>query len=433
MYALVDCNNFYVSCERVFRPDLAGQPVVVLSNNDGCIISRSQEAKALGLRMGAAYFQVRAELERHQVRVFSSNYALYGDMSGRVMRYLASVAPAVEVYSIDECFLDLWGLERHQPRALTELAAEWRQEVCRRTHIPVCVGLGPTKTLAKLANRLVKQLALPAGVLSLDTEVRQQWALAQTPATEVWGIGRRYGPKLAEMGIATAAQLAAQSDAWARRYLGGVVGVRLVRELRGIACLDISQLEDAAPRRSITYSRSFGQSLRALADMQVAVAHFVTRAAEKLRRQEQVANLLTVFISQDRYGPAPPPHTESATCTLPVASADTTVLLLHALAALQPLVKPGRVYKKAGVVLNGLEPIGRQQLNLFTTAQDSARRERLMRELDRLNELYGAGAIRFAAALPPPGVATPPWAGRCRYRTPAYTTRWEDLPWVHAS
>ncbi|MCA8830471.1 Y-family DNA polymerase [Hymenobacter pini] len=435
MYALVDCNNFYVSCERVFRPDLEKQPVVVLSNNDGCIISRSAEAKALGIRMGAAHFQVRQELERHHVRVFSSNYALYGDMSGRVMRYLASVAPAVEVYSIDECFLDLHGLKPYYKpgQSLPELAAHWRDTIRKRTHIPVTIGLGPTKTLAKLANRLSKQLGVPSGVLLLDTDAQQQWALKNTPVNEVWGIGRRYGQKLAELGITTAAELAAQSEAWARRYLGGVTGVRLVRELRGIPCLSISELGEENARKSITYSRSFGQPLTTLADLQVAVAHFVSRAAEKLRQQGQVANVLTVFISQDRYGVAPPPHTQSATHTLLMATADTTVLLLQALAALQPMMTAGGVYKKAGVVLSGLEPAGQQQQHLFAPPpQDTARRTRLMQELDRLNGRYGAGMIRFAAAVSAPQVATPPWAGRCRWRTPAYTTQWADLPWVHA-
>jgi nucleotidyltransferase/DNA polymerase involved in DNA repair len=278
MYALVDCNNFYVSCERAFQPALHDAPVVVLSNNDGCVISRSAEAKALGIRMGAPLFQIRPLIAQHQVKVFSSNYALYGDMSHRVMHYLASVAPELEVYSIDEAFLSLHGLEGYflkRPSSLATLetyARGFQAEIKKRTHIPTCVGIAPTKTLAKLANHLAKKDPTHGGVLYLDSPARCQWALGQVAVADVWGIGRRNAPKLQALGLYTAADLAAASDAWARRYLGGVVGVRLVRELQGYSCHQVSASEDGrAARQSIAHTRSFGRPLTELADLRGAI------------------------------------------------------------------------------------------------------------------------------------------------------------------
>jgi DNA polymerase V len=430
MFALVDCNSFYVSCERAFQPALEGRPVVVLSNNDGCIISRSDEAKALGLRMGAPYFQVKPLLQAHDVRVFSSNYALYGDMSGRVMHYLRSVVPEVEVYSIDEAFLDLHGLAYCHSN-LKALAQDIREQVQKRTHIPTCIGIAPTKTLAKLANRLAKKLPEANGVLYLDTAAQQQWALAQTPVEDVWGIGRQHAQKLSGLGIRTAAQLASYSEAWARKHLGGVVGARLLCELQGFPCHTLYE-EDATRRKSIAYTRSFGEPLSKREELQPAVAHFVTRAAEKLRQQGSVANLLTVFINKSRFGAAPPPHTFTAVVPLSLPTSDTMELLRCAQAALQRLWQPGGAYKKAGVLLDGLEPAGHQQLALFTSSEQTERRAALMTNLDKINQRLGAGAVRFAAALPPKGGPRVPWAGHCQWQTPAYTTRWEDLLCIRA-
>jgi DNA polymerase V len=430
MFALVDCNSFYVSCEQVFQPGLADKPVVVLSNNDGCIISRSDEAKALGLRMGAPYFQVKPLLEQHDVRVFSSNYALYGDMSARVMHYLRSVVPEVEVYSIDEAFLDLHGLEYCHPNLVT-LGQEIRAQVGRRTHIPICIGMGPTKTLAKVANRLAKKLARAQGVLCLDTAARQRWALERTPVEDVWGIGRQHAQKLSDFGIRTAAQLAAQSEGWARKQLGGVVGARLLRELQGFSCHTLH--DDSSPsRKSIAYTRSFGEPLSQMVELQPAVAHFVTRAAEKLRRQDSVANVLTVFISKSRFGPDPPPYTYSEVRHLTVPTSDTTELLRYAQAALQRIWRPGEAYKKAGVLLDGLEPAGHQQLTLFASGEQTERRAKLMANLDKLNQRLGATTVRFAAALPPKDGPRVPWAGHCQWQTPAYTTCWDDMLCIRA-
>ncbi|UPL51073.1 Y-family DNA polymerase [Hymenobacter sublimis] len=431
MFALVDCNNFYVSCEQAFQPQLEGRPVVVLSNNDGCLISRSAEAKALGLKMGEPYFKIKPLIQQHDVRVFSSNYALYGDMSARVLHYLSSVVPEVEMYSIDECFLDLHGMEAYQGD-LSKLAQAWKQEIKRRTHIPVCIGIAPTKTLAKLANRLAKKTPSLEGLLYLNTEQCRQWALEQTPVEEVWGIGKQHTQKLWNQGIITAAQLAGQSEGWARKQLGGVVGARLVRELQGTPCQQLASSEDGGPsRKSIAYTRTFGQPLSDFHIVQAAVAHFASKAAEKLRRQGSAVNMLTVFISKSRYGTEPPPHTRSAVLTLPLATSDTTELLRHARVGLKRIWEPGGVYKKAGVLLDGLETAGQQQLLLFEPNEQAERRASLMAELDKVNQRFGKGAVRFAAAVPRErGPA--PWAGQHQFQTSAYTTRWEDLLWIRA-
>ena len=323
MFGLIDCNNFYASCERVFRPELEGRPVVVLSNNDGCVIARSQEAKVLGVRMGEPYFKVR---ERHGVVVCSSNYELYGDMSRRVMWCLSQVAPAVEVYSIDEAFLDLAGMNRWHD--VTDWAGEVRGTVQQRTGIPVCVGVAPTKTLAKLANRLAKIAKLAnsgPGVLVLSDEAQRREALAQVAVGDVWGVGSRSAAKLAAVGIRTAGELAGVGDAWARKNLGGVVGARLLHELRGFSCAGVV-VEDEA-RKSLACTRSFGQPLTELADVAGAVANHAARVGEKLRRQVLEARLLTVFVETSKYAGLPPPYSYSAQLTLPVATDDTLTLV----------------------------------------------------------------------------------------------------------
>ncbi|TGE03853.1 Y-family DNA polymerase [Hymenobacter fodinae] len=436
MFGLVDGNNFYVSCERVFQPRLDGCPVVVLSNNDGNVVSRSAEAKQLGIAMGAPYFEVRALLRRHQGHALSSNYALYGDMSRRVMARLADQAPAVEVYSIDEAFLDLHGLTTYCG-SLDERARTIRRDVLACTGIPTCVGMGPTKTLAKAANRLAKKYPELQGLLRLDTESRRERALRALPVADVWGIGRQYAQLLAAHSIGTAWELAGVSEAWARKHLGGVVGWRLIQELRGQPCQGLLPSEDGTlARRSIRCSRSFGQRLTAFEDLWGAVTTYLSRAAEKLRAQGDQAHVLTVFLSQDRYDPRlPPPHTRSTTLTLPGGPTSHTLqLLAYARRLLERLYEPGRVYVKAGVVLDGLEPPGRgQQLSLFAPAApalvpapEAGRAQQLMRTLDRLNRQFGRGAVR-PAATNIPGRQPAPWQGNAQYRSPAYTTRLEDL------
>lgn len=450
MFGLLDCNNFYVSCERVFQPRFEGRPVVVLSNNDGNLISRSAEAKALGLKMGDPYFQVKELLERHNVAVFSSNYPLYGSMSAKVMYCLAQRVPAVEIYSIDEAFLDLHGLETYLTPYLGGLdayARKIRADVNRRTGIPTCVGIAPTKTLAKLANRIAKKDAGLGGVLYLESAERRAWALRQVAVGDVWGVGRQYAAKLTAAGIDSAADLARVSDSWARKHLGGVVGARLVQELQGRPCAGLHASEDGTlSRKSISCSRTFGRPLAAFDDVLAAVAAFLSRAAEKLRRQNDLAHVLTVYISKNRFATnVLPPFSRSATLTLPIGpTADTRVLLSYARALLSRLWEPGIAYHKAGVVLDGLEPPGTgQQLDLFGTpapALNQNKREEklltverpgLMASLDALNGRFGRGTVRLASAVLPPapgGKATrPPWEGKARWLSPAFTTRLEDL------
>jgi DNA polymerase V len=434
MFALVDCNNFYASCERVFRPELEGRPVVVLSNNDGCIIARSNEAKALGLKMGEPYFQVKELLRQHDVAVCSSNYELYGDMSRRVMWYLGQVAPELEVYSIDEAFLNLSGMT-HYLGDLTEYGARVRADVLQRTGIPVCVGMAPTKTLAKLANRVAKancKVARPtlagSGVLCLDTDDKRQEALAKVGVEDVWGVGHQYATKLYTAGYRTAADLAACPLPWARKNLGGVVGMRLVRELQGYPCLSMEPSEDGGQaRKSIACTRSFGKPVTEFEDIMGAVATFVSRAAEKLRRQGSVARVLTVFVSTNRYGNEPPPYTRSALVTLPVASDDTLELAAQARMLLGKVWRPGTRYKKAGVMLDGLERAGQQQLGLFELpAAVTGKRVELMGTLDALNRRFGKGAVVVGSASVRKGTGAA-WAMNREQKSPAYTTSWGEL------
>ena len=456
MYALVDCNNFYVSCERVFQPRLEGRPVVVLSNNDGCLIARSNEAKALGLKMGEPYHLVKPALLEHGVAVFSSNYPLYGDMSRRVMQTLAGFTPEVEVYSIDEAFLNLAGMHHLAPD-LAAYARQIRATVLRHVGIPTAVGIAPTKTLAKLANRLTKTQAPLERVLVLDSLPARRAALAATAVQDVWGIGHRYARKLHEAGVPTAAALAACSEGWVRRHLGGVVGVRLWHELHGRPCLnfDPAPLRDqegsdsaageteeelnprsgGSARRSVTCTRSFGRPQQAPAVLAEAVATFAGRCAEKLRRDGLAAHLLTVVLGTDRYaaGAAPgSPHTFTTTVSLPTATSFTGELTRAALLALRRLQRSGQAYCRAGVLLSGLEPAGQGQLDLFGPAPArQQQRQELMTVLDKLNGRFGRHTVRSAAAGAATGGVSDGlvWQGRSEFRSPAYTTDWNDL-WV---
>ena len=426
MFGLVDCNNFYASCERVFRPELEGRPVVVLSNNDGCVVARSQEAKALGLKMGVPYFQVREQFEQRGGVACSSNYELYGDMSRRVMWYLHQVAPAVEVYSVDEAFLDLHGMQRHYD--LAGWAGDVRGAVRQRTGIPVCVGVAPTKTLAKLANRLAKVDSLAkvgSGVLVLDDGEQRREALARVAVEDVWGVGYRSADKLHTAGIRTAAQLAGVGDAWARKNLGGVVGARMLHELRGFPCSSVT-VEDEA-RKSLCCSRSFGQVLTRVEDVAGALATHAARAGEKLRAQGMAARMLTVFIETSRYGNVPPPYSVSTQLTLPTATDDTLTLTSWARRGLERIWRPGLRYVKAGIMLDGLERAGAdQQASLFADVARTPARTKLMGTLDALNGKFGAGAVRVGTAVGAAG-RPEPWGMRRGAKSPAFTTKWGEL------
>ncbi|MEM1128709.1 MAG: Y-family DNA polymerase [Bacteroidota bacterium] len=416
MIALVDCNNFYVACERLFDPQLKARAVVVLSNNDGCVIARSDEAKALGIPMGAPYFQWRRLIERHRGVVFSSNYALYGDLSSRVMHTLQAHAPAVEVYSIDEAFVSLRGSSdpaRHARRL--------RQAVRRWTGIPTSIGVAPTKTLAKVANRFVKRHPELDGVLDLSAEADLTAVLRQVDVGDVWGIGPRWATKLRDRGLRTALDLRDASDRWVRQALN-VTGLRTVYELRGRPCIDL----EAAPaaRQSAATTRSFGRPVEDLPTLESAVASFAARACEKVRREGLGAESVTVFLTTKTHG-AGPRRRASATVPLSCVTAYPPLVIHRALAVLRRLWRPGFRYRKAGVVLAPLRPLDAPQGHLFDAARDAAQDAALMDAVDTLNARYGAGTVFFGSQGGQH--ARQRWAMNQQRRSPSYTTRWPDL------
>jgi len=420
VFALVDCNNFYASCERLFNPTLAGQPIVVLSNNDGCVVARSNEAKALGIAMGVPEFQIRPLLRAHRVHVFSSNYRLYGDLSRRVMETLEQFSPDLEIYSIDEAFLSLVGFER---RYLTDYGRAIRKTVKQWTGLPVSVGIAETKTLAKLANRVAKQTADTDGVFDLLACPDREALLDGVAVGDVWGIGPNSARLLAQQGITTAWQLRQADEQWIRKHMG-VVGVRVVAELRGHSCLELDACP--APKQGITCSRAFGRAVSTLTEMEEAVSFYVSRAAEKLRGEGLAATVLTVFIMTNAFTDEPQ-YRNSVTCSLPVGTDTTSELIRAALKGLRRIYRDGYRYKKAGVMCTALVPTGQVQPDLFDQ-QDRPKSKRLMAALDAINDRWGAGTLNYASS----GL-TKAWQTQCHHRSPAYTTDWADLPVAHAS
>lgn len=427
-FALVDCNNFYASCEKLFRPDLASTPVVVLSNNDGCVIARSREAKALGIKMGVPYFQVRELVDKHRIVVFSSNYALYADISSRVMSTLEQLAPAVEVYSIDEAFLDLTGVEHAV--SLTELGLSIRQTIQDWIGMTVCVGIAPSKTLAKLANHAAKKWQKTSGVVDLTSKERQRKLMALLPVSEVWGVGGKLTKRLNELGIHTALQLADASPKMLRRQFSVVIE-RTVAELNGEACL---ALEDVvANKKEIVSSRAFSERITELSHMQQAVSEYVHRASEKLRSQSSKAKQLTVFIRTSPFSnhSQDPFYSNSATGVLISPTDDTRDFLHLAGELLKKIWKDGYRYAKAGVMLADFYDEGIEQLQLFTDAANGVVNEAapvyranpaLMTVLDEIN-LSGKAKVFFAAK----GLQQD-WAMKRQLLSPAYTTKWAEIP-----
>jgi len=417
VFALVDCNNFYVSCERVFSPRFRERPVVVLSNNDGCIIARSGEAKKLGIKMGMPCFQARPLIEKHGVVALSSNYALYGDMSRRVMNILLRFSPEMEVYSIDEAFLNVSGLNWSKRRSL---ARELMDTVYRWTGIPVSIGMAETKTLAKLAVHFAKGSKKAAGIVDLVTSSYLEPALEMTSVRDVWGVGGRTATRLEKWGIGTARQLRDADGQWLRQKLG-VNGRRLALELQGIACYGIEE-EPLIPK-SVRCSRSFREPVADIAAMKEAIASYISRAAFKIRNHGLSAASLTVFLRTSRFGSGDH-YYNAATIELPVSSQSTRELLGYALKAVDGIFRPGYRYKKAGVLLHGLLPVSQVQPSMIDTI-DRRREECLMSAVDGINNRLGNGIIRFAAE----GLKQP-WRLKADNLTPAYTTRWSDIPVV---
>lgn len=425
VFALVDCNNFYASCEKLFNPTLKDRPVVVLSNNDGCVVARSAEVKALGIPMGVPWFKLQQEARRHGIVAFSSNYSLYADLSNRVVEVLSQFSPAIEVYSIDESFLELSGFERVGYQAY---GAEIRQRVADWLGLAVCVGIGPSKTLAKLANHAAKKsLAGTEGVCSILSMQPEELTslLASIPVGEVWGIGRKITAHLEAMGITTALYLR-EADAETLRARLSVVVERTVRELRGTSCLE---LEEVAPdKQQIMCSRSFGTLVYDRAELEGAVASYIGRAAEKLRAQDALAGALQVYIRTNIFKPEAPQYQKGLIVPLPEATSDTRVLTAWALRILRRIYRPGYGYHKAGVMLLNITPTGSQQFSLFVpSGVASSRSGKLMETLDGINQRYGRGTLRLAAEGVEKG-----WKMRRGNLSPRYTTDWNGIAKVLA-
>ncbi|MFM7085534.1 MAG: Y-family DNA polymerase [Cyanobium sp.] len=420
---LIDANNFYASCEAVFDAALVGRPLVVLSNNDGCIVSRSAEARALGIAMGVPWFQVRPELERHGVIVRSSNYSLYADMSQRLMATLEAWVEELEIYSIDEAFALL-----HRPRSpegrpasLQAWGLALRDQVQRHLGLPVAVGIAPTKVLAKIANRIAKRDPSLGGVFDLGAASDPDPWLESIPIEDVWGIGRRLSRWCRLRGINQARALRDMPSAELRRRCG-VVGVRLQQELRGMACLPLQP--DPPAKRETGVSRSFSTPIRERAELRQAVATYLCRAAEKLRRQQQQAGCLTVFVRSNPFEGSSF-YSNAATVSLPVASNDTGVLLAAALPLADALFRPHKPLHKAGVLLQNLQNDSQQQQHLLLPCdpEQQRRREALMAVVDALNRRYGRGTVQWAAC----GLQ-PAWVMRRSHLSAAATTRINELP-----
>jgi DNA polymerase V len=419
MKAIVDCNSFYAACERLFRPDLQQKPVVVLSNNDGCIVSRTDEAKALGIRMAGPYYEHKKEIEAHGVAVFSSNYHLYGDLSWRVMETLRRFAPSVEVYSVDECFLNLDGMAEtnlyEYALFLKRITEEW-------TGIPVSIGVAPTKVLSKVANRLAKKDKQGTkGVLVLDSAETQRQALERTPVGDLWGVGGASVRKLELFNITNGWQLRNCSEEWARKNLGGVVGVRLIRELRGEPCIEMK--DPLVTKKMIATTRMFGKPVFALNDLQEAVSTYITRAAEKLRRQHGAARMLSVFVVTNDYGNeyAYKPSTHARYTLLDSPTSLTHVLIAAAMPLLDQLYRSGSRYLKAGVTLAGIVPDESVQGNLFE-APAVREQQHLMHLIDNVNFSMRNDILQFARS----GMNRH-WKMRQELRSKRFTTRWEEL------
>lgn len=415
MFALADCNNFYASCERVFNPSLIGRPVIVLSNNDGCVIARSNEAKAIGIKMGEPAFKIKELIEKNDVAVFSSNYTLYGDMSQRVMNTLATFTSDIEIYSIDEAFLGLHGFNHID---LLEYARQIRKTTMRNTGIPISIGLAPTKTLAKVANHIAKKQPQHQGVYMIATEQQRIEALKAYGIGEVWGIGRQFNRLLSGYGVSTAYDFTRLPAAWVKRHMS-VVGLRTQKELLGIPCIDLEHT--APPKKAIATTRSFGEMQTDLGILSEAVASFAASCAQKLRKQHSVAQIVMVFAHTNYFRSDLPQYSASKTITLPVPTSSTIELVHYALVALKSIYRTGYRYKKAGVIVSGISTNQHIQTSLFDKI-DREKHNKLMVIMDKLNDKYGRNTVRVAAQ----GTGRK-WKLRQERVSPMYTTRWDDI------
>ena len=389
MFALIDCNNFYASCERVFQPQWEGKPVVILSNNDGCVIARSNEAKALGIPMGAPAFQYQAQFKRQGIKVFSSNYPLYGDMSSRVMSILEQYTPNVEIYSIDEAFLQFKGFELFD---LREEGKKMRKQIRQWTGIPVSVGMSPSKALAKIANKIAKKFAVKTeGVYCIDNEEKRIKALKWTAIGDVWGIGRQHRQRLEAMGIENAWQFTMLPDDWIRKHMS-VLGLRLKKDLQGLPSTLLE--ENPPPKKGIATTRSFEGTLSSFTDLEERISTFATSCAEKMRKQQSSCNALLVFVRSDPHKKGEAPYRNSCVLSLPYVTDSSIILSKYAVLGLRKIFKDGVSYKKAGVMIMGLVPTQKRQLSLFENK--NTKHVALMQRLDQIHKRFGPNQIKLA-------------------------------------
>lgn len=414
MFALIDCNNFYASCERVFNPSLNGKPVLILSNNDGCVIARSNEAKALGIPMGAPAFKFKEVIENGQVHVFSSNFALYGDMSNRVMTILGAFSPKMEIYSIDEAFLDFSGFEMHD---LEAIGREIRKRILQWTGIPVSVGFAHTKALAKVANRIAKKFTdRTGGVYKIDTEEQRIKALKWLNIEDVWGIGRQHARRLKEMNVLNAYQFTQLTDRWVRDMMT-VVGLRLKLDLQGEPTL---QLEDVRDKKSIDTTRSFDQNYKDLTLIKERVASFAVSCAEKLRRQHCCCQSVMVFLHTNGFREDQPQYSKNIVLKLPFATNSSIEIVKFAVMGLEQIFREGYGYKKAGVIVSDFSPEDNQQLTLFDSR--NVKHIELMKAVDNINRSMGQQKVRLAAQEP--GRV---WKMKQERLSPRYTTNLNEI------
>ncbi|MBP7679639.1 MAG: Y-family DNA polymerase [Saprospiraceae bacterium] len=415
MFALIDCNNFYASCERVFRPDLNGKPVVVLSNNDGCVIARSNEAKALGIPMGAPAFEYQKLFQQHNVQVFSANFALYGDMSNRVMTILSDYSPEMEIYSIDECFLKLKGFDKYFN--LQNYGEEMRYKVTKWTGIPISIGIAPTKALSKLANQIAKKFPQETkGVYIIDTEEKRIKALKWLKIQDVWGIGRQHTKRLNAQNVFTAFDFTQLSDDWVRKNLT-VVGLRLKHDLQGIPTLDLEEIQS---KKNIATTRSFETNYTEFEQLNERVSTFASSCAEKLRKQKSCCSSLMVFIHSNGHRKDLPQYSRNIVVKLPFPTNSSIELAAFATQALKRIFKPGFHYKKAGVIVQDFTPEEVTQTTLFESRNE--RHIPLMQAIDKMNLQFGQQKIRLASQD-----QKRVWKMKQEKLSPRYTTKLSDI------
>lgn len=420
-FALVDCNNFYVSCERVFDPKLERKPVVVLSNNDGCVVSRSNEAKAVGVKMGVPFFKITDLVKYYKIIALSSNYPLYGNLSQRVMRLLSNMSSHQEIYSIDECFLDFSDVTNKTKQGLLI-----KQTIKQHLGLPVCIGIGPSKTLAKLSNFVAKKYEQTGGVFDLTelSQSRQDTLLQAIGIREIWGVGRNLTQRLNNMGIRTVKDLRdADQEEMKNRF--NIVLQRIVLELRGIPCLSLEEV--APPKQQIVSSRSFGHHVYTLPELEKAIISYMNYAAEKLRKDNSQAQAVQVFIQTNRFATPEAYYEEHDTMRLPNPTDDSTILIKTALSILQRIFKSGPAYQRAGVVLMDLSQAQARQLPLFVEVEEISKSQQLMQVINSTNAAIGHKALYLAGHG-----RNERWKSKAEHRTPAYTTSWDELPIVRA-